>query len=91
MKALGFYGPGQIGLETAPIPRSGAGEAIIRVTFTSCKLSRLNSHCLKLSGKANRLPQVTRTMENQLWAPVFVSTDLGLAVGVTCLSNHLEP
>jgi len=30
-------------------------------------------------------------MENQLWAPVFVSTDLGLAVGVTCLSNHLEP
>ena len=88
-ESAGFFGPAQIGLETVPIPKPRAGEAVIRVTFTSCKLSGRNSHCLKLSGKANRLPQVTRAMEDQLWAPAFVSTDLGL--GVTCLSNHLEP
>jgi hypothetical protein len=52
MKVLAFYGPGQIGLETAPIPRPGAGEAVIRVILTSSKLPRRNSHCLKLSGKA---------------------------------------
>jgi alcohol dehydrogenase len=35
MKALVFYGPGQIGLETLPIPRARAGEAVIRVTLTT--------------------------------------------------------
>src|ERR1700692_1776007 len=35
MKALVFYGPGQIGLETVPIPRPRAGEAVIRVTLTT--------------------------------------------------------
>src|ERR1700733_11791210 len=35
MKALVYYGPGQIGLETVPIPRARAGEAVIRVTLTS--------------------------------------------------------
>jgi threonine dehydrogenase-like Zn-dependent dehydrogenase len=35
MKALVFYGPGQIGLETVPIPRARAGEAVIRVTLTT--------------------------------------------------------
>jgi len=35
MKALFFYGPGQIGLETVPIPRPRAGEAVIRVTLTT--------------------------------------------------------
>jgi hypothetical protein len=29
MKALVFYGPGQIGLETVPMPRPRAGEAVI--------------------------------------------------------------
>src|SRR6202521_5345408 len=35
MKALVFYGPGRIGLETVPIPRPRAGEAVIRVTLTT--------------------------------------------------------
>src|ERR1700692_293956 len=35
MKALVYYGPGQIGLETVPIPRARAGEAVIRVTLTT--------------------------------------------------------
>jgi threonine dehydrogenase-like Zn-dependent dehydrogenase len=35
MKALVFYGRGQIGLETVPIPRPRAGEAVIRVTLTT--------------------------------------------------------
>src|SRR5216683_3372670 len=35
MKALVFYGPGKIGLETVPIPRARAGEAVIRVTLTT--------------------------------------------------------
>ena len=35
MKALVFYGPGQIGLETVPMPRPRAGEAVIRVTLTT--------------------------------------------------------
>src|SRR5579864_3136649 len=35
MKALVFHGPGQIGLETVPIPRPRAGEAVIRVTLTT--------------------------------------------------------
>src|ERR1700692_3430635 len=35
MKALVFYGPGHIGLETVPIPRPRAGEAVIRVTLTT--------------------------------------------------------
>src|ERR1700682_3032115 len=35
MKALVFYGTGQIGLETVPIPRPRAGEAVIRVTLTT--------------------------------------------------------
>src|ERR1700737_1405273 len=35
MKALVFYGPGQIGLETGPNPRPRAGEAVIRVTLTT--------------------------------------------------------
>jgi len=35
MKALVFYGPGQISLETVPIPRPRAGEAVIRVTLTT--------------------------------------------------------
>jgi 2-desacetyl-2-hydroxyethyl bacteriochlorophyllide A dehydrogenase len=35
MKALVFYGPGQIELETVPMPRPRAGEAVIRVTLTT--------------------------------------------------------
>src|SRR6202171_3450321 len=35
MKALVFYGPGKIGLETMPIPRPRAGEVVIRVTLTT--------------------------------------------------------
>ena len=35
MKALVFRGPNQIGLESAPIPKAGAGEAVIRVTLTT--------------------------------------------------------
>src|ERR1700726_3022257 len=35
MKALVFYGPGKIGLETVPIPRPRAGEVVIRVTLTT--------------------------------------------------------
>src|ERR1700694_5183558 len=35
MKALVFYGTGQIGLETVPIPRPRAGEVVIRVTLTT--------------------------------------------------------
>jgi alcohol dehydrogenase len=35
MKALVFYGPGQIGLETVPIPKPRAGETVIRVTLTT--------------------------------------------------------
>ena len=35
MKALVYYGPSQIGLETVPIPRARAGEAVIRVTLTT--------------------------------------------------------
>src|SRR5260370_25277062 len=35
MRALVFYGPGQIGLETVPIPRPRVGEAVIRVTLTT--------------------------------------------------------
>src|SRR6202162_2025850 len=35
MKALVFYGPGQIGLETVPVPKARAGEAVIRVTLTT--------------------------------------------------------
>ncbi len=30
-----FYGPSQIGLETVPIPKPRAGEAVIRVTLTT--------------------------------------------------------
>src|ERR1700680_2282946 len=35
MKALVFYGPGQIGLETVPIPKARASEVVIRVTLTT--------------------------------------------------------
>jgi alcohol dehydrogenase len=35
MKALVFYGPGQISLETMPIPRARPGEVVIRVTLTT--------------------------------------------------------
>jgi alcohol dehydrogenase len=35
MRALMFHGPGQISLETVPIPRAGAGEVVIRVTLTT--------------------------------------------------------
>src|ERR1700694_5001083 len=35
MKALVFYGPGRIGLETVPIRRPRSGEAVIRVTLTT--------------------------------------------------------
>lgn len=35
MKALVFRGKQQIGLEKVPIPRSGYGEAVIRVTLTT--------------------------------------------------------
>ncbi len=35
MKALVFYGPGQIGLETVPMPKPRADEAVIRVTLTT--------------------------------------------------------
>ncbi|HUO26214.1 MAG TPA: NAD(P)-dependent alcohol dehydrogenase [Candidatus Aquilonibacter sp.] len=35
MKALVFQGPGRIALETVPIPRAKAGEAVIRITLTT--------------------------------------------------------
>jgi alcohol dehydrogenase len=35
MRALVFRGPNQIGLETLPIPRPAAGEAVIRITLTT--------------------------------------------------------
>jgi threonine dehydrogenase-like Zn-dependent dehydrogenase len=35
MKALVYYGAGRIRLESVPIPRAGAGEAVIRVTLTT--------------------------------------------------------
>ena len=35
MKALMFFGPGKIGLESVPIPRPRAGEVVIRVTLTT--------------------------------------------------------
>lgn len=35
MKALMFHGPGQISLETVPIPRARAGEVVMRVTLTT--------------------------------------------------------
>src|SRR6202795_4914541 len=35
MKALVFHGPGQISLETVPIPKARAGEVVIRVTLTT--------------------------------------------------------
>src|SRR5438552_11519814 len=35
MKALVFRGPGEIRLETMPIPRARAGDAVIRVTLTT--------------------------------------------------------
>jgi alcohol dehydrogenase len=35
MRALVFRGPNQIGIEQAPIPRPGPGEAVLRVTLTT--------------------------------------------------------
>ena len=35
MKALVFRGPNQIGIEQVSIPKSGPGEAVIRVTLTT--------------------------------------------------------
>jgi len=35
MRALIFYGPNQIGIESIPIPKPGYGEAVIRVTLTT--------------------------------------------------------
>ena len=35
MRALVFRGPNQIGLETVPIPRAAAGEAVITITLTT--------------------------------------------------------
>ena len=35
MRALVFHGPGQISLETVPIPKAQAGEVVIRVTLTT--------------------------------------------------------
>jgi len=35
MKALVFRGPNDIRLETMPIPRASAGEAVIRITLTT--------------------------------------------------------
>jgi alcohol dehydrogenase len=35
MKALVFYGPGKINLETMPIPKARPGEVVIRVTLTT--------------------------------------------------------
>src|ERR1700675_4892820 len=35
MKALVFHGPGNISLETVPIPKARAGEVVIRVTLTT--------------------------------------------------------
>jgi 2-desacetyl-2-hydroxyethyl bacteriochlorophyllide A dehydrogenase len=35
MRALMFHGPGQISLETVPIPKAHAGEVVIQVTLTT--------------------------------------------------------
>lgn len=35
MRALVFRGPNQIGIEMLPVPRAGAGEAVIRITLTT--------------------------------------------------------
>ena len=35
MKALVFYGPGNISLKTVPIPKARSGEVVIRVTLTT--------------------------------------------------------
>jgi len=35
MRALMFHGPGQISLETVPIPKARSGEVVIRVTLTT--------------------------------------------------------
>src|ERR1700687_1145538 len=35
MRALMFHGPGQISLETVPIPKARTGEVVIRVTLTT--------------------------------------------------------
>jgi alcohol dehydrogenase len=35
MRALMFHGPGQISLESVPIPKARAGEVVIRVTLTT--------------------------------------------------------
>lgn len=35
MRALMFHGPGQISLETVPIPQARSGEVVIRVTLTT--------------------------------------------------------
>ena len=37
MRALVFYGPGKISLETVPIPKARAGEVVIRVTLTTMR------------------------------------------------------
>jgi len=35
MKALEFFAPGKIGLETVPVPKPRAGEVVVRVTLTT--------------------------------------------------------
>src|SRR5580700_7850137 len=35
MRALVFHGPNQIAIESVPIPKPGAGEAVIRITLTT--------------------------------------------------------
>jgi D-arabinose 1-dehydrogenase-like Zn-dependent alcohol dehydrogenase len=59
MKALVFYGPGQIGLETVAIPKPRAGEAAIRVTLTTICGTDLRSRSSPKgrSGCAPRLEQ----------------------------------
>jgi threonine dehydrogenase-like Zn-dependent dehydrogenase len=35
MRALVFHSPNQIAIENVPVPKAGAGEAVIRVTLTT--------------------------------------------------------
>jgi hypothetical protein len=52
MKALVFYGPGQIGLETVPIPKPRAGETVIRVTLTTIRRhNRIRSWRPRVGGR----------------------------------------
>ena len=67
MKALVFRGPNRIGIEKAPIPKAGPGEAVIHVTLTT--ICGTDLHILR--GEYPVKPGLTHKVVSHALCPVL--------------------